>query len=318
MPILSKCIQVKSIKSGEISCILVLSDGRIATATGNKKDSICITSIDLVNKKYIRDIKVKKVHDHPITTLCELNKNRLLSGSYRKMIIWELSMDSLIAKLSVKAHLGNINKIILINNRMRWISCSDDKSMKVWDNAHPYVQHKQLKQTDEYPINALIELKHSDFIVASSSDGWDNGHLIFFDPTSFSKISIIDKCYTNHSNGMIELPNGCIALSQRTQIIIINVITYNIITRIHYNSSHTRYSLSVFDQHSFISVSNGQLIRISTTDNNYNIINKEKLNWEDLTGESGVIVLNECSKGNKLILSSNYDKGFNIIKYECQ
>ena len=51
--------------------------------------------------------------------------------------IWTLSDKELTLIKVIKEHKDCVNKIILLSNRS-FVSCSDDKTVKVWKDDHSY------------------------------------------------------------------------------------------------------------------------------------------------------------------------------------
>ena len=86
-----------------------------------------ITLIDIYQKSIIKEIEDQGVH----MCLFKLNDNILLSGKENDITQWKISQNNLtLVSKKEKAHQGYIFQIIKFNNLV--ISCSDDKSIKIW------------------------------------------------------------------------------------------------------------------------------------------------------------------------------------------
>ena len=86
-----------------------------------------ITLIDIYNKNIIREIEESGTH----RCLYKLNDNILLTGKGNDITQWKINDNNLtLVCKKEKAHQSSINEIIRFNNLI--ISCSDDKSIKVW------------------------------------------------------------------------------------------------------------------------------------------------------------------------------------------
>ena len=87
-----------------------------------------ITLIDVYNKSIIREVQETGAH----LCLLKLNDNILLTGTNNNNITqWKINENNLtFVSKKEKAHQGYITEIIIYNDLI--ISCSDDKSIKVW------------------------------------------------------------------------------------------------------------------------------------------------------------------------------------------
>ena len=86
-----------------------------------------ITLIDIYNKNIIREIEESGNH----RCLYKLNDNILLTGKDNDITQWKINDNNLtLVCKKEKAHQDSIREIIRFDNLI--ISCSDDKSIKVW------------------------------------------------------------------------------------------------------------------------------------------------------------------------------------------
>ena len=103
--------------------LLCMMNERCLCVGGTNK----ITLIDVYQKSIIKEIEDQGVH----FCLCKLNDNILLSGKENDITQWKISQNNLtLVSKKEKAHQGYIFQIIKFNNLV--ISCSDDKSIKIW------------------------------------------------------------------------------------------------------------------------------------------------------------------------------------------
>ena len=190
--------------STDVYSILNLSDNRIAT--GGDDGSIKIYSLNLTTRKYQIDIE-KNAHNYGIYTLCELIGNRLISGSYDKNIkIWQYTKDNLIHIKTLNGHSNWINKVIVITNN-RIVSSSWDKTIKIWSSISPYNEINTLIENNT--VYSLLQLKNKETLVSGSSQN----EICFWNLNTYKKEFTVKCCGADSFNGLIELPNGLIAVN---------------------------------------------------------------------------------------------------------
>ena len=131
--------ELDSYEYGHIYSLTVTKDKRIAS--GGYDGNISISSYDVNEKKWTREIHKKKAHDGDVYSFCTLNGNRLLSGSYDCSIkVWSLSDVELTLTKAINEHTNPVPKIIPLSKK-RLASCSYDKTVKIWkdDKTHKYI-----------------------------------------------------------------------------------------------------------------------------------------------------------------------------------
>ena len=300
-------IQIKNLHPYSVSCILELSDKRIATCSRDGTLSIC--SIDFKNKNFIQEIKKELAHDDWIFTLCEISNNRLVCGTHDYSIsIWKISKTDLIQIQLILDHTEDVCKIISLNkNKTIWVSCSADCTIKLWNNEEKCKEIKTLKENN--PVNTM--LLHSNNKLIASCDGY----LSFWDLVSYKIDTKMDNVYTSCFNGLIELPvSGYIAVAQNKKpysIVIINTINFTSIQEIKDEEFITRHSsLYIVNSNLFGYCYRGNVLLISNE--NYQVVSKHKLEDEkELHGFDGLIVVE-----NKYILGNNNYNGIGIFEIE--
>jgi len=105
------------------SNLLCMMNERCLCVGGENKISI----IDVYNKNIISEIEESGNH----RCLYKLNDNILLTGKDCDITQWKINGNNLtLVSKKEKAHQNNIREIMRFNNLI--ISCSDDKSIKIW------------------------------------------------------------------------------------------------------------------------------------------------------------------------------------------
>jgi WD40 repeat protein len=112
----------RDIRWGASKLLCMINERCLCVGGANK-----ITLIDIYNKNIIREIEESGNH----ICLYKLNDNILLTGKDNDITQWKINDNNLtLVCKKEKAHQSTIREIIRFNNLI--ISCSDDKSIKVW------------------------------------------------------------------------------------------------------------------------------------------------------------------------------------------
>ena len=164
----NNCLNIKDIKKeiesikltsdiiyGWVSSLIQLENMKIVT--GCNDGSISINSIDLNKKEWKRIIYKENAHNDRVVSLCDLNDNRLVSGSDDKTIkVWNISMIELNQIKIIKEHNDTIWKIIPLSN-LTFASCSSDGSVRIWESIYNYQQLSILIHNDN--VISILRLK---------------------------------------------------------------------------------------------------------------------------------------------------------------
>ena len=285
-----------------------LSDGRIAT--GSLDGSISVCSIDLTAKTWKQEIKKANAHKSCIYSLCEFPNSQLVSSSEDcTIIIWQMSQRDLTQLRQLTAHTKAVNKVININQNY-FASCSADNTVKIWSHTDNYEEVASLAHKG--PVCSIIKLSTKPILVSSSA-GLSHS-VVFWDLRTNKELSSVNDVFANKPTHMIELNNGCVALTSRNDlefydncIVIIETITFTVVKKITKRGRITHYSsLCNWDESSFVYIYEGNFVQVSATD--YRIL-FERMMKLDYFGFYGIILLN-----NEYLLLTNGNYGVNIIK----
>ena len=294
-------ISIKNFKTNVLS-IIELNDKRIATAGAD--GSISVISINIEKKIWSHEIKKENAHDDEINCLCELRHNILISCSDDKLIkIWKVTSNDLILDKTLSNHTANIRKVISLSQK-KFASCSQDFTIRIWNSISPY---QQLTVIDlKHKVYSIIQLSKHDLLIASSSERC----IQFWNVNTCKKEHSIKEIYTLDSLGMIELDNGCVAVSSDIEgypIVIIDCVHYLVVKKI-WNEEFIPCgsSLCACSKEFFIYVCNGCFLQISAED--YVVLHKSK-NEEKLFGNNGIVSISN----GKYFIVDNYSDGLDVL-----
>ena len=128
--------ELETNEEGRVCSLTVTEDKRIAT--GGEDGNISISSYDVIERTWKREIHEEKAHDSHIFSLCPLNGNRLLSGGCDNSIkLWSLSDVKLTLIKEIKGHTQFVYKVIPLSKE-RFASCSADGTVKIWKDDKTY------------------------------------------------------------------------------------------------------------------------------------------------------------------------------------
>ena len=159
---------------------------------------------------------------------------------------------------------------------------------------------------------SLLKLKNKDEMVAGGCYG--NNIVSFWNTTTFKKEHTVECCECFSYNGLIELPNGCVAVSggRSSTIDVIDTKTYQRIKQIQCEGyivdSYGFSSLHLLSNGTFIYSHGDCFCQISST--TYEVLYKDKKEKE-FRGYA----MTSTSNG-KYIIADNWNKGISIFKVD--
>ena len=317
---IEEIIQSEDLNS-TVSSLIETEDKRIAS--GGDDGNISISSYNIYEKTWNRDIHKKKAHVKGVNSLCTLNGNRLLSGGDDNSIkVWSLSDVELTLIKEIQEHNQKVYKVIPLSN-YRFASCSGDHTIKIWrdDNTYKCISTLQHYAT----VNSILQLKGKEVLVSA-----DQGFGMFelydgYGPRPeppcvfFWNLNTYKYNYQQRLEGfkifrptqMIELSDRNIALSNIYEpypIVIINSSSYQVQKKIKLEGFVSNYSsLCVCNEHSFIYVYKGTFLQISS-ENGSILYHSTGGKFDGYIG--GIIPI----EGGKYY-AIQYDKKITIVKF---
>ena len=281
--------------------VLELKDLRLAT--GDFNGYIRLFSIDYEQQQWIK-ANEHKGHNDGITSLCELSGNKLISSSDDNTLkLWNLNYNTISLIKTLNGNDWMYQVIPLTNNIIA--SGSKDKTIKIWElNSFREIRSLQ----EDFEVFSLLKLRNKNIMVSA---GWGKS-ISFWNINTFTKEHSVTCCGCFSLNGLIELPNHCVAVSGggASTIDIIDTNNYQRIKQIQCKdyivSSLDFSSIHLLKDGTFIYSHEGRFCQISST--TYEII--VKIQKED---EFVGSVITSSSNG-KFVIANNNKYGISIFK----
>ena len=165
-----------------VNQIILLKDGRIASSSNDK-------SIIIYNKEdYSIQLQIKNLDSYVYNIIQGSNDYIFASIENGTISIFKLtSLTSYQNIQNIKAHNNHVRKIIELKDG-RYVSCSYDKTIKIWKfNNNELILDKTLNQDNQ--ISSIMELKENEII--STPNG--NSSIIFWNINELKIISQINQ-----------------------------------------------------------------------------------------------------------------------------
>ena len=274
-----------------VNQIILLKDGRIASSSNDK-------SILIYNKE-MDNVELTINLESNVLNIMQSNNGYIFasleSGSISIIKLNSLNSYQLIE--SVKEHQESVNKIIQIKDG-RFISCSNDKTIKIWEFSNEkLILNKTLNEDNE--INSIIEYKKNEII----STPYGKGLIIFWDINkSKKKNTFFVECYGLWNN-IQKINDHNVIIGGEKYIYLFQ--NYDLIKNIKIDSGC--YSICYLSNGNILTGHhNGNIKEWKFNNNELNCIGEKEGVYDD---EINVI----CEIKNKFILTGALDK-INIYK----
>lgn len=219
-PIILKTIN-KPEEITTINSMVILEDGRLAVA-GNK---VAVYTLQNMKMEYV-------VTESPSNYLCLSVRGNLLSAENNVISVYEI-YDKISKKIGAfNGSEGTINKIVLIDDN-RIVSSSG--TIHIWNSNPPYSEIKKLK--GQGSVAAILVLKTKPVLVSTSSNDnnlkfWDLTPGSFFSFNAYKCIETIPNVKGHKANGIIEISNNRILVSEPNEILVVDVNLYKILKKV--------------------------------------------------------------------------------------
>ena len=218
--------------------------------------------------------------------------------------VWNFSNDTL-------THKDVVRQVISLTKDIIASAGSTDKTIKIWD-VNKYKEIQTLRE--DFWVFSLLKLKNKNEMVAGGR-GWNKKSVSFWNTITFKKEHTVECCECYSYNGLIELPNGCVAVSggESSTIDVIDTKTYQRIKQMQCggyigSGGGSWSSLHLLSNGTFIYSHEGCFCQISST--TYEVLYKDKKEKE-FEGWT----MTSTSNG-KYIIADNYNYGVSIFKVD--
>ena len=276
----------------------MLNDGRLASSSSDK-------SILIYNKdNYSVDLKIEN-SESEIFDIIQAKNGYIIAGlsTIGKILTYEIdSLTSYKNIQNIKAHSGSVKKILELKNG-KIASCSDDKTIKIWNfSDNNLILEKTFDKYNTTGISNILELNNN--IMVSCPDG--NGSVIFWNMNNSEIIAEIKEINCNFCwNELKKLSEKIIIVGGEENIYLISVEKYNILNK--YNINSGCYSICVFLNEIILTGHDNGYIR------QYNLINDELKFLGEKKMHNDRIRVITLLKDN-FIFSGSEDNKINIYK----
>ena len=313
---IQKQLEIKQPNNKAFRCIVALTNNKISS--GNNDGSISIYHIDLYSNKYKLLSQKEKAHNETILYLnAKSETNQLISCSTDELFkLWRIiNFTQFILEGVFIGHQGAVIQALFINE-CKVVSCSwNDTTIRIW-NCLDFQCESVFKQNNEKPFGVLY-LKSKQLLIVSYP-----GNISYMNVyNSCSPYQLIKRVndISGWWNGMIELSDGNIAISQRNppRICIVDSVNFNNIIEIVDSEYISRWgALSVLNCNSFIYVRKGKMCQIifDAQEKKYKINSLISMDDTELDGYTGII---NMENGKYFIANNGLYPNYNLIIYKC-
>lgn len=269
----------------EISSFLEIPNNKLVL--GGKTGSLSLWNINYNNSKFEKKDLLINAHNDEIPSLCHVKTQLLISCSLDSNLkIWSLKEEQFIMKSRIIKE-SYLTKVLSLKDN-RFVCCGTDSPVEIY-NISDNLIIKNKTFNDSVGTNTIIQL-HSEDTLVSSNVG--SNSLIFWNLNKNDKISKINGICTFSPNGLIELNNRNIAISNYDYPFMISIIdsnTKNIVKNFKEESFiQSGSSICALNTENIVYIYKGNFCIISNSKSN--IINKQKNStW---MGTGGIYLLN--------------------------
>lgn len=313
---ITKLQTIQNNNFANISSLLLIKNDFVFT--GLNDGSLLMFSF---NKTLNKLIEKNKAHEAKIMSLCEIKMYVIASSSIDTTIkIWKYSLEQnqLTLLQILRRHNGAVRKIILISNN-RLVSCSYYEDIIYFWNYNPSSYDLILTKSKKViSPTSLLNLKNkNNTLVISNRQAYLN-FISLIEP--YITETTLEGISSLHSNGLIELTNGFIAISSSSMtscsIVIIDPFKYIKVSEIKDNNYICKCGpLFGLSDNSFVFVCENSFSHISLVDGDYKISYKIKYEEYGFFGKDTIVIVHG-DQNNMFIICDNCSQGgLNILQY---
>ena len=180
--------------SGEVTSICLLKDKRLVSSSVNK-------SIIVYDHSYKVQFYIVDAHENTINSMCVLRTGELVSSCYN-IKIWRMNENDYELIHVLEEHDDLIKRVIELKDG-KLCSCSDDETIKIWDNY----QCIKILTGHNGRVESVIEMNN--YIISTSHDDMT---LRIWDQSTYQCITFINdiNCYSR--NGLAKFNDNTLVI----------------------------------------------------------------------------------------------------------
>ena len=223
-PKLEKIIHFKE-NTATVTCIQVLHDGRIAASC--RDNTITVYSIDLDNYELSKvDIKIMNVHRKfgGVKYITEIREGiiatcGMISGFGKNDSIQIYGLRRNDSDKMGQMHGGEVVTMVLFYSKEKFISCSSDGYVRIWDSR--LLEKKNEWEAHEDVITAMLKLQKKDVLITIG----EKDHLLKqWNLETFEQLNKpIKKISCPGPNAIVETQDGKLVMGAREKVQIIDL-----------------------------------------------------------------------------------------------
>ena len=284
---------------GYVSCLCELKD-KLLSIGMYSPNNILIYDISEKENGIFKEIKTLEGHSGKIRAIIDLNDNYFVSGgeggSY-ELFFWDKKNNYNLVKQS--AHSNNINCLINLNMNNYFASCSDDKTIKIWD-----VKSNRRTINCNNSVKQIIQLNNKKILCV------DSGRTIYiFNENNYSSEKTIASQHNSNINKLLYLKDSrIITCSDDNRINIFepqNYKCYNFSFSFNFNNNSKVKTILQTENHQIISGDSNGFLKVWTPQNLGNYLINCRENMDKIFNGSLIVNNEEKEMVCKWIESNN-------------
>lgn len=275
---------------------------------GRKDGNIQIILVNYESKT-VTTFFTRKIHKDEIISLCYLKSKILITCSWDySIIIFQIQNKFLVKLNMLKIKEGYPRKVIPLSN-YRFAYCADNSPIQIMEisdvtNVGCTIKCIASLREREGATNAIL-LQSKTILAACYYKMYS---IQFWDLQHYNKINTVKNAYTFSPNGMIELSNSFIAVSQYNSpfhITIIDPFKFEIVKQITNKYISGCSPLCLVNNDTFVYVYHKRIVLISC--DNFEVVGITSANVQ---GKGGIILVNN----NKYLAIHNNVSGIGLFE----